>query len=150
LAIDRRGLRKENFVVSGDPEASVDFGRVPGTVPEVCRLGFGEGVKIRALRLSALSDAPYAFGSSFEREAKYPPEHWDALAEQSAHGEQAAIFIAVERMQWMGMTGCHIRDEDPSTAIMWGMWVDSSIRRRGGRTELLKAAMDWAASCCAW
>jgi len=42
--------------------------------------------------LAALSDAPYAFGSSFAREVEYPPERWDALAEQSESGERGVVF----------------------------------------------------------
>ena len=48
--------------------------------------------RIRALRLAVLSDAPYAFGSSFAREVEYPPERWDALAEQSESGERGVVF----------------------------------------------------------
>jgi GNAT superfamily N-acetyltransferase len=112
----------------------------------VQRLRLGEGEKIRALRLGALSDAPYAFGSSFAQEARYSAEHWDKLTEQSESGERGAVFVAADGARWLGMVGGHLREESPSVAIVWGMWVHASIRRHGFGRRLLQAVMDWAAA----
>lgn len=112
----------------------------------VQRLRLGEGGKIRALRLGALSDAPYAFGSSFEQEARYPAEHWDGLTEQSESGELGVVFVVANGARWLGMVGGHLGEENPSVAIVWGMWVHTSIRRRGFGRRLLQAVMDWAAT----
>jgi hypothetical protein len=46
---------------------------------EVRRLRQGEGARIRQVRLRALRDAPYAFSSSFEREADDPADVWEGL-----------------------------------------------------------------------
>jgi len=112
----------------------------------VQQLRLGEGGKIRALRLGALSDAPYAFGSSFAQEAAYPPEHWDALAEQSESGEHGVVFVAIDGTRWLGMAGGYLGEENPSVASVWGMWVDASVRRHGCGRQLLQAVRDWASA----
>jgi GNAT superfamily N-acetyltransferase len=106
----------------------------------VQRLERGEGQRIRALRLAALSDAP----SSFEREAEYPQERWDALAEQSDSGEEIVVFVAVDGTRWLGMAGGHLDERDPAVAALWGMWVDAGARRSGWGRQLLEAVRAWA------
>lgn len=112
----------------------------------VQRLRRGEGQKIRALRLAALSDAPSSFGSSFAREVEYPPERWDALADQSDSGERIVVFVAVSATRWLGMAGGYLDEQDPSVATLWGMWVDASVRRHGCGHRLLEAVRAWAAA----
>jgi GNAT superfamily N-acetyltransferase len=139
----------------------------------VRRLRLGEGKRIRALRLDALSDAPYAFGSSFTRELEYPLEHWEKLAEQSESGERGVVFVAIDGTRWLGMAGGYFgvgeegertegdgevndkegkggnREEeeaDPPVASIWGMWVNASVRRHGCGRQLLLAIRDWASA----
>jgi GNAT superfamily N-acetyltransferase len=112
----------------------------------VQRLGHGDGRKLRALRLAALSDAPDAFGSSFAREVEYPPKRWEALAAQSASGERLVVFVAVDGARWLGMAGGHLREDDPSVADVWGTWVDASVRRHGLGHQLLEAIRGWAST----
>jgi GNAT superfamily N-acetyltransferase len=139
----------------------------------VRRLRCGEGERIRALRLGALADAPYAFGSSFAREVEYPLEHWDALAEQSESGERGVVFVAIGGTRWLGMAGGYLgvegdgertegdgevndkerkgghkeeKEGNPPVASIWGMWVDASVRRHGCGRRLLQAVRDWASA----
>jgi hypothetical protein len=46
----------------------------------VRRLGANEWPLLRAVRLRALADAPYAFGSTFDSEAGRSDEWWAASA----------------------------------------------------------------------
>lgn len=87
----------------------------------VQRLGRGEGQRISALRLAALSDAPSSFGSSFAREAQYPQERWDALADQCDSGEGIVVFVAVDGTRWLGMAGGQLDERDRAVAMLWGM-----------------------------
>jgi GNAT superfamily N-acetyltransferase len=107
-------------------------------------LKLGEAVRMRAIRLGALSDAPYAFGSALECEVKYPIEHWENLAEQSDAGERSVVFIAVDGTRWLGMAGGILREEDPPVASVWGMWIDGSARRQGFGRALLQTVREWA------
>jgi len=61
--------------------------------------------------LGALTDAPYAFGSSFAREVEYPPEHWEKLAEQSESGERGVVFVLIDGTRWLGMAGGYLGTE---------------------------------------
>jgi ribosomal protein S18 acetylase RimI-like enzyme len=112
----------------------------------VQRLKRGEGQRIRALRLTALSDAPSSFGSSFAREVEYPPERWEALADQSDSGERVVVFVAVDGTRWLGMAGGYLDERDPVVATLWGMWVDAGVRRSGWGSRLLEAIRAWAAA----
>ncbi|MGH2950158.1 MAG: GNAT family N-acetyltransferase, partial [Solirubrobacteraceae bacterium] len=99
---------------------------------EVRRLREGEGALVRELRLRALCDAPYAFSSSLEREAAYPPEHWERLV-----GDP--VFIAVEGAEWLGMAGGYLPRDKPGTGVLWGLWVAPGARRRGLARRLVEA-----------
>jgi GNAT superfamily N-acetyltransferase len=113
----------------------------------VRRVRRGEGASIRELRLRALADAPYAFGSSFVEESEYPPERWDVLAAQSASAETAVVIVAIgDQAAWLGMAGCYVGEHDVTMASVWGMWVDGAVRRRGLGRRLLENVVEWAHS----
>ena len=107
------------------------------------RLREGEGARIRELRLRALREAPDAFSSSLEREARDPAEAWDDLAAQSERADVSVVFIAVEDREWVGMAGGYLK-RSPRAAVLWGMWVAPEARRRGLGRRLVEAAADWA------
>ncbi|MGH9199351.1 MAG: GNAT family N-acetyltransferase, partial [Acidimicrobiia bacterium] len=111
-------------------------GHQPRGGMEIRRIRREEWAQFRSLRLSALSDAPYAFASSFAEEERQPDEQWQEWA-------QASIFIASHQGEWIGMAGAH-RDEDPGIVVVWGMWVDPRRRRSGLGRRLLGAVIDWA------
>jgi len=50
--------------------------------PEVRQIRANEGLKLRAVRLRALADAPTAFGSTLAQEEKFPERVWHARAER--------------------------------------------------------------------
>jgi RimJ/RimL family protein N-acetyltransferase len=100
---------------------------------DVRRIEVGEGVRLRALRLAALRDAPGAFGSSAEREAGYPPRDWEMLG-----GGPGAVFVAGD---FAGMAGVYLDDGQPE---LWGMWVAPEGRGRGAGRALTEAVAGWA------
>jgi ribosomal protein S18 acetylase RimI-like enzyme len=104
----------------------------------VRRLIAGEGERIRDLRLRALQDAPYAFSSSVERERDRTAEDWEELA------SGAAVFVAVENDEWLGMVGAYVPDNSPEAVGIWGTWVDPQARGRGLGRLLMNAAIEWA------
>ncbi len=105
----------------------------------------GEAARFRELRLRALIDAPFAFGSSFERESTLSQSEWDAVALGRGWGQSAgAVFVAVDGDQWLGMAGGFLRGDDPGVAVLWGLWVAPVARRQGLGRQLVDAVVGWA------
>jgi len=62
-----------------------------------------EGLRLRALRLHALADAPTAFGSTLAREEAFPEHVWHERAANGAAGGDNVTFIAEQDERWVGM-----------------------------------------------
>jgi GNAT superfamily N-acetyltransferase len=109
------------------------------------RIRADEGLRLRALRLRALADAPLAFGSTLAREQAFAESVWDERAAGAAVGSARATFVAEEQGQWVGLaTGVarHPDDLDHSP-ILIGMFVDASQRGRGVGAALVERVTDW-------
>jgi len=110
------------------------------------RIRADEGLRLKALRLRALADAPMAFGSSLAREAAFPDSTWNERASGGAAGSDRATFIAEDAGQWVGMaTGVasHPDGSDHSPMLI-SMFVDSSQRGRGVGAALVERVTEWA------
>ncbi|HEY7934862.1 MAG TPA: GNAT family N-acetyltransferase [Solirubrobacteraceae bacterium] len=114
---------------------------------ELRRLQRGEGARLREVRLRALQDAPYAFGSWFAREVDYAPEIWDDRAAQSDAGTVGVVYLAIEGGQCLGMAGGYFAGEDRDAAKLWGMWVDPGARGQGLGRRLVEAVSGWTRDC---
>jgi len=93
----------------------------------------------RRVRLAALEEAPYAFGSTYEGEVDAPQSRWRQGLETRTR------FIAeIDGVVAGTVSG---GDGDSSgAAAMTGMWVDPRFRRQGVGDVLVKTVMDWARS----
>jgi GNAT superfamily N-acetyltransferase len=112
---------------------------------EIRRIRADEGLRLRALRLRALADAPQAFGSTLAREQAFAESIWHERAAGAAAGSARATFVAEAQGQWVGMaTGVarHPDDLDHSP-ILVGMFVDASQRGRGVGAALVERVTDW-------
>lgn len=103
----------------------------------VRRLSPDEWQAFRAVRLAALKDAPYAFGSTWEHEKERSEEEWrQALTSRTR-------FVAVLDGQIVGLaaggeSGPH------SVAALTSLWVDPGARGRGVGDELVTCVTAWA------
>ncbi len=70
---------------------------------EIRRIRPDEGLRLRALRLRALADAPMAFGSTLAREEAFPDRIWHERAAGGAGGDERVTFIAERDGQWIGL-----------------------------------------------
>ena len=98
----------------------------------------GDWAILREIRLAALQDAPQAFGSTHQREARFTEALW-----RNRINDRAVTFFA------------HL-DEDPAPAGIAGVWVDDGAaelvsmrvrpdaRGRGVGAALVMAAAGWA------
>ncbi len=121
----------------------------------VRRVRAGEGDRVRALRLRAVSDpaASIAFLTTLEQERTRAQEFWDDRASAAAAGEAAAMFIAERDDAWLGSvtvlvrrvgevdhTGRRIND---ARADVVGVYVAPELRGTGAIDALLDAAARW-------
>jgi GNAT superfamily N-acetyltransferase len=107
-------------------------------------LGGGDAALLRDVRLRALDEAPYAFASSYTREAALGADFWAARVAESETATTGAIFVALDARRGVGMAGGFVPEDSPSDATVWGMWVEPNARQRGVGRELLRAVADWA------
>jgi ribosomal protein S18 acetylase RimI-like enzyme len=104
------------------------------------RAELGDESILRELRLQALSKAPEAFGSTYERELARTTSDWQRWL------SPGVIFILEDDAGAQGMVA-GVRDEtDPAVAHLMAMWVHPSIRGSGGADELVAAVVVWARS----
>jgi GNAT superfamily N-acetyltransferase len=101
------------------------------------RAGVGDWSAIRQARLSALTDAPHAFASTFEHEVDLDGESWQ---ERMRTG---AWFIARDDGDPVGLVG-GVADRETGGPHLVSMWVDPRARGRGVGSALVEAVKAWA------
>ena len=113
---------------------------------EIRRIRADEGLRLKALRLRALANAPMAFGSNLAREEAFTDSTWHERASGAASGSDRATFIAVDAGQWVGMaTGVARHPDGPEhSPMLISMFVDSSQRGRGVGAALVERVTEWA------
>src|SRR5215475_14576608 len=102
---------------------------------EIRRIRTDEALRLRALRLHALVDAPMAYGSTFAREESFPEAVWHERAATGAAGGNVVTFVA-ERG--------NLEPENNSQPTIVGVFVDGSVRRQGVGVELVEQVVSWA------
>jgi len=93
---------------------------------------------VRDVRLAALHEAPYAFGSSYAREAQFTEEQW-----RGRFSSRSVTFLAElpDGAEPVGLAGVY---EDDGMADLVSMWVRPAARGLGVGAALVTAAADWA------
>jgi ribosomal protein S18 acetylase RimI-like enzyme len=104
---------------------------------------------MRDVRLAALAEAPYAFGSTYAREAAFTEERWRGrISERSvtffAHADSAnpgpPRTVPADPGP-AGLAGVYVED---GAAELVSMWVRPSARGLGVGEALVEAAAAWA------
>ena len=113
--------------------------------PVIRRIRPDEGLRLRALRLRALADAPWAFGSTLAREEAFTEAVWQERAVRGATGEHGVTYVAEEGDRWVGICdrprGC-----GQACLEVVGMFVEPVARGRGVGAALLESVASWARS----
>jgi len=89
------------------------------------------------VRLAALQEAPYAFGSTYEREVELPEERW-----RQGLRDRTRFIAEVDGVVAGTVSGGD--GDSTSVAAMTAMWVDPRFRRKGVGDLLVKTLLDWA------
>jgi ribosomal protein S18 acetylase RimI-like enzyme len=99
----------------------------------------------RELRLSALRDAPDAFGSTLTREEAFPEQEWIArLATGTASPLNYPIVAEDDSGHAVGLGWVRIEPADLSTATLYQVWIHPDARRLHIGETLLASAVRWA------
>ena len=101
------------------------------------RLRQGEGDRWRCIRLKALQEAPYAFGTTHAEASQWSAARWEAQV------VEFATFVAVLDGRDVGVArgAAHQRTD---VRELVGMWVDPSARRQGIGAQLIDRVAAWA------
>jgi ribosomal protein S18 acetylase RimI-like enzyme len=105
---------------------------------EIRRLRTDEANALRTLRLRALADSPWAYGSSYARELEHGDDWWEARARQDGD----VLYVAADGDELVGMAGGF--HPEPDVVMVWGMWVAPGSRGRGLARALVEAVIGWA------
>ena len=89
------------------------------------------------MRLAALRDAPYAFGSTYEAEQGADEGRWRAGITGRAR------FVAESEGDVVGTVACG-ESTSRGTAALTSLWVEPRARRRGTARALVDAVLAWA------
>ncbi|HEX4833823.1 MAG TPA: GNAT family N-acetyltransferase [Trebonia sp.] len=97
----------------------------------------GDWAVMRDVRLTALREAPFAFGSSYAREAQFTEAQWRARIT-----DRAVTYLAYASAgEPAGLAGVYVEDRE---AELVSMWVRPSARGQQVGSALIDAAAGWA------
>jgi RimJ/RimL family protein N-acetyltransferase len=98
--------------------------------------------ELRAIRLHALQSDPSVFRSNHEKESAMTEADWKGLLQT----EDAAIFLLVDEVAPIGMTGIAVDRGDPrkKRAVLWGSWLEPRWRGRGLSHRMYQERLAWA------
>jgi GNAT superfamily N-acetyltransferase len=103
---------------------------------ETRRLTGDDWRTLRDVRLAALADAPYAYGSSLEIEWPFDEAEWrDRL-------HRALWITAVRNVEYAGLVGAFLSSADSPMLI--SMWVSPAHRGQGVGDALISEMFRWA------
>ena len=103
-----------------------------------------EGLRVRALRLQALADAPLAYGSTVAREQAFDDTVWHERARDGAAGVDRVTFVAEDKNRWVGLVTGMVDETMGSRFALVGMFVEPAARGQGIGAALVDAVADWA------
>lgn len=104
----------------------------------VRRAVVGDEAILRDLRLQALTDAPEAFGSTYERELARTPEDWRRWI------SPGVTFIFEDDHGPRGLIAGGHDPTETSIVYLMAMWVHPDARGAGAADALVTAVIDWA------
>jgi len=99
----------------------------------------------KSVRLRALQDAPWAFGSTYQHEVNFTDDDWRARIER-CNGVNGAGFMAMDGDVPCGIAACLIDQASDSRGELVSIWTAPTHRHRGIGALLVTSAIDWGRS----
>ena len=103
---------------------------------QVRRAVAGDEPILRWLRLEALTDAPFAFGSTLERERARSEADWKRWI------DPGPMWVLEDEGTPLGLSGVVLSADGPAEIV--SVWVQEQARGSGAADVLVQAAIDWA------
>ena len=97
---------------------------------------------LKNVRLRALEDAPYAFGTTLAEGQKRTDRDWQDMARDHATLSDRAYFMAYVGENPCGMAGCYRTASD--TVVLTAMWVAPEFRGKNIGEQIVRAVIEWA------
>lgn len=97
----------------------------------------------KTVRLRALQEAPYAFGSTHAKEAEFDDAEWLRRVERM-NGERGIGFLAIDGDAGCGIVGTFLDTNDTTRAQLVSMWTAPMYRQRGVGRMLVNEVLAWA------
>ena len=97
---------------------------------------------LRDVRLRALEDAPYAFGTTLADGEQRTDRDWQDMAREHATLSDRAYFMAYMGDNPCGMAGCYRRTSD--IVVLTAMWVAPEFRGKNIGEQIVRAVIEWA------
>ncbi len=94
---------------------------------------------MRDVRLAALRDAPYAFGSTYAEEIALGVADW---RRRITRGATFLAYVRELHAEAVGIAACF--EAEPGTVELVSLWVDPRARGHGAGDALVKAVCDRA------
>jgi ribosomal protein S18 acetylase RimI-like enzyme len=108
------------------------------------RIALGSAHVFKEVRLRALQEAPFAFGSTYAKEAALLDEEWKKRAMRWSSGSAIGLLAFDEDHQGCGMVFSFAEELDPMRAQVVSMWVAPEVRRAGVGRRLIEGVVDWS------
>jgi ribosomal protein S18 acetylase RimI-like enzyme len=106
---------------------------------ELRTVGADDWPVMRDIRLDALREAPYAFASTYDREAAYPEQTWQ---ERAAAGNTFLAHLPESGSQPAGLVAAI--ELVPGELELVSMWVRPQARGRQVGSKLVEGVMEYA------
>lgn len=98
----------------------------------------------KEVRLAALLDSPFAFGSTHAAEVDRTDDEWLSWAIKGSTGRARTIYLAWIDGRAGGIVAGHRHERDLDAVELMSMWTAPHARRAGIGGRLVRAVVDWA------
>jgi len=111
----------------------------------VRRIQIGETDLLKQIRLAALQDAPYAFGTTYDSAVQRSAETWQEKTDSTAQGTDGATFIAFSDDVPIGMAALFRLQGQGDVGELMQVWVAPEYRGTSAAWDLMDSLFTWAA-----
>jgi ribosomal protein S18 acetylase RimI-like enzyme len=111
---------------------------------DVRRIRPEDGPELAAVRLAALSESPFAFGSTYAAEVERTDDEWSDRARWASSGAERITLLARSVERTIGIAGGYREERQPDQVHLVSMWIAPEARRSGLGQRLVGAVIEWA------